>query len=376
MIPFPGLFYWRNKLTSIPLFALVSLSVAIIGVVATLTGSILDSIYNVDVKPYESYSILVSKDLTLDTNVLNSLENMPSVSFYIPFLDSNIRVMGLFGSESRRVYAVSDHMGELLLERLGLQLTEGHLPRAGSNDIVLHQSIMKARGLAIGDYVGQEVDRDDYLWGLFRVCGTITGETPIGIASLDFFKKQWMFDLGEEAFAVMVFPSGDIGSMNESIQSLTYERMSVRYLDSALENYNLEARNMDLLLWIVNLAIVSIISFSMGLLNTIHFLGRMKEYGLLTLIGLHTNQLFWRAFVEVLIMALVGFLGGIAISWLLTWGISNYVFAPRGVSIGIVTWRNLIFTLPIPLFLAAFSFVTIGWNIKRMDVITVIEGRD
>lgn len=376
MIPFPGTFYWRNKTRSVPLFILISLSVAVIGVVATLTGSILGSIYSVDVLPFEYFSLLVSKDLVISDSVIATLQQNPTIDRLIPFLDSSIRVTGLFGSEQRRIYALEETNMKSVLERLDLHLVAGYLPTKGTNELVLHESVMKSKNLVIGDFVGQEIDKDDYLWGKFRVSGIITGPLPIGIASLKYFKQQWMFDLGDNSYALMAFPSENVNTMNKSLYSRPSDRLTVRSFDSTFELYKAESREMDLLLWIVNLAIICIISLSVGMLNTIHFLSRMKEYGVLLMIGLSLESLIKRTFIEVLIMSFVGFVGGTTISWILTWSISTQVFAPRGIPVHILSWRYMFFTLPIPVFLALFSFFTISWNVKRMDIIAIIEGRD
>lgn len=376
MIPFPGTFYWRNKMRSIPLFILVSLSVAMIGVVATLTGSILDSIYSVDVRPFEYFSLLVSKDLTIEASTMESLERNATIERVIPFLDSSIRANGLFGSEPRRIYALVDSDINYVLDSLGLELIRGSLPRSGSAEIVLHESIMKSRGLAIGSVVGQEVDNTDYLWGLFEISGILSGPIPIGIASLDYFKQHWVFDLGADSYALMAFAKNDVQSMNETLEERYAERLYIRDFAYAFESYQDESREMDLLLWILNISIISIISLSMGMLNTIHFLTRMKEYGILSLIGLSLGTLLRRTLMEVSILSFSGFVGGTALSWLLTWVVSTSVFAPRGIPVGTYSLRYVVFTLPIPIFLAIFSFLTIRWNISKMDVIKIIEGRD
>ena len=376
MIPFPGMFYWRNKMRSIPLFILVSLSVTVIGVVATLTGSILASIYSADVRPFKHFTLLISKDLMISESVMASLEHNPAIRCTVPFLDSSIRAAGLFGSERRRVYALASEDIDFVLDILDLHLVAGRLPRPGSAEVVLHESIMKSRCLKIGSLVGQEIDKTDYLWGLFEVSGILSGPVPIGVASLEYFKQQWMFDLGDNAYALMAFPQNDVQTMNQTLHAGADERIIVRDFAYAFESYKTESRDMDFLLWILNIAIISIISLSMGMLNTIHFLTRMKEYGILSLIGLNLRTLLRRTLMEVLILSLLGFAGGIAISWVLTWVISTQIFAPRGIRVEIFSLRYMIFTVPIPIFLALFSFLTIRWNIKKLDVIAIIESRD
>ena len=329
MVPFPGMFYWRNKAKSIPLFVLISLSVAVIGVVATMTGSNLESIYSVDVRPFEHFTILVSKDLMISDTVLSALREDPTVGELVPFLDSSIRTNGLLGSERRRVYALDSGDMAHTLSILNLRLTEGQLPTHGTNQIALHESIMKSRGLKIGDLVGQEVDSSDYLWGEFEISGVLSGHTPIGIASLGYFKQHWVFDLGDNAYALLAFPRKALLDMNSSLYSSTSDRLIIKDLDSASESFKTESREMDLLLWILNIAIIGIISLSMGMLNTIHCLSRMKEYGVLFLIGLRLPMLLRRTLMEVLILSLTGFLGGTTLSWFLTWFISTRSLHPE-----------------------------------------------
>lgn len=377
MVPFPGLFYWRNRATAIPLFLLISSSVIVISTVATLTGSVLMSRYRADVKPYEFFSLVVSKQSGIPRDVANHIASCEYVERLVPMLDSQLKIKGLFGTEARRVFAVPEDCVDFFLKRAELRVTEGRLPRAGEDGIVVHEQIAKAKDIRVGDLVGREVNPDDYLWGMFRVTGILSGGIPCCLASYEYFRAQWALDTGELDFAYMVFPkTGCLDDMNAFLALLPRNEVLLYTLATVRERFRSESQNMDLLLWLVNLLVIAIVSFAMGLLNMVHFLNRMKEYSLLAAIGMTSVQLVKRAFQEVLILALVGYGLGMAASKGVLACVDRWILGPRGIEVSPMGLRALMFSLPVPVMLSVFSLITVGWHLLRFDFVRVMEGRD
>ncbi len=377
MVPFPGLFYWRNRAKAIPLFLLVASSVLVVGTVATLTGSVLMSVYRATVKPYETCSLVISKQAGIPGDLANQIMTFEYVEETVPVLDSKVKIKGLFGTEGRTILAIPEYSREFCLTRIGLRVSKGRLPYAGEDGIAIHEEIAKAKGISVGDLVGREVNPDDYLWGLFRVTGILTGDIPCGIASLEYFKAQWALDTGELDYAYLVFPrEGYRDHMNTFLDTLPGNQVLLRTLETAERQFRSESQNMDLLLWLVNFLVIAIISCAMGLLNTVHLLGRMKEYGLLAAIGLTPAQLVRRAFEEVLILALAGYVLGIAAAKVVLVCIAQFILGPRGIQVSQMGLRAFMFSLPIPLMLSVFSFATIGRHLLRLDFVSIMEGRD
>jgi hypothetical protein len=52
------------------------------------------------------------------------------------------------------------------------------------------------------------------------------------------------------------------------------------------------------------------------------------------------------------------------------------VFEPRGVSLTVLNWRALQFTLPIPVMVGLFTAGTVLWQLKSLDPMQMIERRD
>ncbi len=348
-----------------------------ISAVAALTDSVLRSVYRASVEPYEAFSLVVSKQSGIPSDIVATLTSSDTVGRTVAVLDSRVRVKGLFGSESRKILAVPAGSMAFCLGRTGLSVKEGRLPHAGESGVAIHEQIARARGVRVGGYIGREVDPMDYLWGMFQVTGILVGDVPIGIASLEYFKTQWAFDTRGLEYAYLAFPKpGHLERMNTFLAGLPSRQVLLRTLDSAEADFKSESENMGLILWVVNLVVVSIVSFAMGLVNTIHFLGRLREYGLLAALGLTRVQLAARAFSEVVILSGIGFALGLAAAQGVMWYISRSVFQPRGIEISALGPRSLSLSVPIPLLLSLFSLATIGWSLLRLDSISVIEGRE
>jgi membrane protease YdiL (CAAX protease family) len=150
IIPFPGLFYWRNRAKAVPLFLLVASSVLVVGTVATLTGSVLMSVYRANVKPYEAYSLVVSKQAGIPKQITNKIVACEHVEEMVPVLDSKVKVKGLFGTEGRTILAVPEDRADFCLARIGLRVKKGRLPYAGEDGIAIHEEIATAKGISIG----------------------------------------------------------------------------------------------------------------------------------------------------------------------------------------------------------------------------------
>lgn len=76
----------------------------------------------------------------------------------MPVLAADTRVFGIFGSDGRTIYALRDRDMERFMERTGLTLVEGRLPRPGKAEVALHADILKGKdGVAVGGEIGREV---------------------------------------------------------------------------------------------------------------------------------------------------------------------------------------------------------------------------
>jgi len=375
--PWPWAFLVRNRAKGIPLLLLVALSVLVITTVSAITDSIMMSVYRSSVQPYEHASAIVSNGISIPLHIVRNLENSDEVECMIPFLDSSVKVTGVMGSESRRVLAVPTAEFENVMKRLHVRLDGGRLPIGGEPEIAIHESIARSKGVHIGDVIGREVDSHDYLWGAFVITGTLRGDIPICVLSLEYFKKQWIFDAGDSSYAYLVFPAPRrLASLNRVLDDkLGGEAVAVT-LDSVMPAYRDEFANTRMILWAVDLLVIVIVSRAMGLVNTVHYLTRLRESGLLASIGLTPASLVIRTMTEVLGLGLAGFGAGLALARIALWLLSIRVFEPRGIDVNYLRWTSVVFAIPVPLLVSVFSTITVWVSILKLDPVSIMEGRD
>jgi len=376
-VPWPWAFLFRNKAKGIPLLLLVALSVLVITTVSAITDSIMMSVYRSSVQPYEHASAIVSSGISIPLHIVRNLENSDEVEGMVPFLDSSVRVTGMMGSESRRVLAVPTAELENVMTRFHVRIDGGRLPIRGEPEIAIHESIARSKGVHVGDVIGREVDSDDYLWGAFVVTGTLRGDIPMCVSSLEYFKKQWIFDAGDSSYAYLVFPvPGRLASLNRTLGDKLGGEATAITLDSVMPAYRSEFANTRMVLWAVDLLVIVIVSIAMGLVNTVHYLTRLREFGLLASIGLTPAGLVIRTITEVLGLGLAGFGAGVALARIALWLLSVWLFEPRGIDMNYLKWKSIVFAIPVPLLVSVFSTITVWVNILRLDPVSIMEGRD
>jgi ABC-type antimicrobial peptide transport system permease subunit len=134
--------------------------------------------------------------------------------------------------------------------------------------------------------------------------------------------------------------------------------------------------SMDTIVWSINSIVVLVLSLLAGLLNLIYFMDRMNEFGLLLGIGYPRAFVIRRALVEALLLTLLAWGFGILVSQGIYSLLNQFVFEPRGVSLSVLNWRALQFTLPIPIVVGLFAAGTVLWQLRGLDPMQMIERRD
>lgn len=133
---------------------------------------------------------------------------------------------------------------------------------------------------------------------------------------------------------------------------------------------------MDAIVWAINSIVVLVLSLLAGLLNFIYFMDRMNEFGLLLAIGYPRGFVVRRALLESLILTLLAWVFGILFSQVIYSLLNVLIFEPRGVSLTVLNWHALQFTLPIPIMVGFFAAGTVLWQLRSLDPMQMIERRD
>lgn len=322
-------------------------------------------------------SLLSPPAREVDPGVLAQVRTHPDVQRVIPTWSMDLGIsVPPFSQSSASVFAVTEEDLPYLMDRFGLHLLEGRLPQPYTNEIVISEALALNRGLHIGDSVGNPVYERDGSPVELTIVGLLeTDGMWIGFASLEFMQSHELA-AGQFATEQFVVPAANKGTLDawllENVDSnatiaLTYDKELNRFL---------QYRKGGLTVLAGVLSLVAVIAaVALAVLNYIFYAQRRDEFGVLHAVGRGQSWLTWRAGRETLATTATAWLVGAALCVGVTMYLQLAVYVPIGLSLDLTAIAPWLFTLPIPIAVSAASVGTIGWMLKRLDAVAVIEGR-
>lgn len=368
------IYYSRNKRKALPVLGILTLAVFGISLTLVLTATIFDGVRGF-VSPYYHFVVVEpnynKKYYQLDTSLRADVRQSEHLAVYAPIQTSFVYGTVLGIPTNYAIFGVSDDLMPRLLQATETSLLEGRLPGVRENEVALHESLMKTRGLQVGDYIGREINREDNLDGKWRVVGVIGGKTILNLVALDRITH------GRTPNEIVLIPkTGEMEGLALDLNALKSERATIQtpaywnqFIEKTLSQY-------DSLVTALNVVIITVLSLGVGLLNMIYFRQRTGEFGILSGIGFSRSFLVRRVTLEALVLTIVAWLLGMALSVAVYQILDTLVFAPQGTHLSILNTRLLLGTLPVPIFVWLFSTVTIMWQLTRLDPVAVIDRRD
>jgi ABC-type lipoprotein release transport system permease subunit len=370
-------YFVRNKRRAIPVLLMIALAVVGVSVISVVAESQIENAEISWVRPLRNYATVTAAQDVINPAIIQEIENHPDVERVLPYQSGNIRVPSLLGSQGHPLIGL--HNGEMtwFMERTNLSLTDGRLPAPGANEIMLHETIMRARNLEIGDLVGREVDEREWFRGRWEIVGVFSGPIPGALLPYDVMRETSPLRDVPGEVSLLVFPQpGRMETVDAYIRGLP--RHEVLFFTYTTERQALdeEIASVQIVVWIINIVTISVLSLAMGLLNTIYFMQRMSEYGTLAAIGYRIRFLVRRTFGEAMSLTIVAWLLGLALAWTLALTLRTTVFEPRGLTLSLLTMQSIYYTIPIPVLIAVFSLGTVIRQLTRLDPVTIVERRD
>ena len=321
--------------------------------------------------------LLPAAGAELDPGVIAQVRAYPGTARVIPVVPMGICISVPPANHPYvSINAVSEEDLRYLMDRLGLRLVEGRLPRPSTNEIVLSEALARNRGLHVGDSVGSPVYERDSMPFEMPIVGLLENKGMwMGFASLEFVQSHELTaDVPPDVF-VAAGAEGQ-AALDAWLQDTLDARTTiVQTYAEVWANMESQRSRMLLVLAAVELLMAVIAAAALAVLNYIFYSQRRDEFGVLHALGRGRGWLTWRAGRETLVTTGMAWVFGAALCLTLMLGLQSAVYAPVGLSIsldGIAPW---LFTLPIPLAVVAGSVATIGWMLRGLDSVAVIEGR-
>lgn len=375
------LYFLRNLRRVLPVLAIITLAVIGVTLIAVVGNSQFSSYVNAYQTPFQYVNYIRATSNPVDPTLLQAIKSRGDVARVVSTMVAPIRFPSLLGSISTPMYALDPGDFQWFMRQMHLTLIQGRLPTAGASEIVVHESVMRARKLKVGDVVGTAVDQEEYLPGRWTIVGEVSGPGVIGFLPLTVYQQQSLPNVkpGEmiPATQFLVAPKpGESASLDAYIRGLPRSEFAHETYASQRTILNQEYASASLVIWIIDVVSVIVLSLATGLLNSIYFTQRMREYGTLAAIGYTIRFLVRRTLGEAMTMTIVGWLLGLGAAELFIIGIRAVLFTPRGYDLSALNRQAIIYTLPIPLLVAIFSLVTVFRQFRRLDPVTIVEGRD
>ena len=379
-------FYRRHKgHTALLLSLSIVVTVGLYSLVALVWGVLVEPA-RMAYTAYSDFSLVTPQSTANgpDPDVLARLQSNPDIARIIPSTFIRTELPGMMPGQGLQF----DLLGLLaedmvyLLERSSATLKDGRLPQPEAAEIVLSEDVANVLDVGVGDeyvatsvefYVGMDAPPKPIA---FQVVGILDSEVELGIVSLEFLKQQegyrqfparlLVVAQEDHKSAVDDFLRTEILSLETGV--MTHEMLMDRISSEALPGL--------IMLLPVILIVAAAFSLVIVAVNQIANARRLPEFGILYATGRSRIWLIRRLTAETTTLALIGWLVGVGLSWLLLILLNEAVFAPRGRELDYIAWMPALFALPVPLVIAGFTFLAVKRTLTRLDPVAIVEQRE
>ncbi len=365
----------RNVRKVLPALIILTFVVLLVFVILSTLGGLRESML-VYTREFDEWTLVFpKKDTRIPKAVLAEIAAHPAVDRMIDSRNCFVRVKTLIGPMPFNLRAGRRNELEYLLARTGARLREGRLPGPGTNEVAVHENIMKANGWPLGREFGVDVDEEDWMLGRFKVVGILEGPVPVGVCSFEFLNNplQYAFSAKLWEREIVVAKPGRVAELNAFLRTLKDVKVydKARAVDDVTQGFD----RIILVIRFISVLLIVVVSFVVGLINNIFFAQRVDEFAVLMAIGHPQRRVFRMVAGETA--------GLMAVSWTLGMASGLAVFAafralvmePRGIPLPLWQPAPVLISLALPVVAQAFAVVTVLGRLRRLDPVTIIERR-
>jgi ABC-type antimicrobial peptide transport system permease subunit len=284
-----------------------------------------------------------------------------------------------------RLFGVPEMDIQLLIDTCDLHVKEGRLLRPRTNEIMLSEELADALELRVGDRIDRSINEDYYsfiptelvLVGILEsttVDPSARSEENVltGFVSREYLDSHESY-ASQQPSLIVVAREGRKAEVDRFLEAA----ISSRNADVWTYRRNAEVLAQGRLLFhlvfsVVNCLVAVVIALVVGAIHRIALAQRIKDLGLLHAVGYDRRHLLRWLVLETVVVAGVGWLGGLVLSWLLfAW--LNASILPPTVELDLTNTTPILLSTPI--LLAVIAFVTSGIIrlFARLDPVSIIE---
>jgi hypothetical protein len=240
------------------------------------------------------------------------------------------------------------------------------------------------RHLQVGDKVGRPTYEEDYrIPTEMVVAGILATSAPdardpdlwAGFASFEYVNSHELYN-SEPVHLLLLPVAGCKGELDAWLeQTIAAEGMAVQTYDARLQQHRESTGDLLQGFVLVEGAIAFVAAVVLAVLSHTFYMQRREEFGTLHALGRARSWLVLRTVRETVSV--------VAVAWLIGAGacltglvyLRIIVFAPQGFSLDLLNPAPWLFTLPVPVIVAAAGAGLVAWMLSRIDPVSIIERR-
>jgi len=373
-----ALYLKRNFRQLLPVLLILALATSLLVLVLTPTNTFRRT-HQANLHSLDYFTIvspLLEKDFS--PALLQILDFNPDMERRIPVKVFWVRYPMLVGEAFCPLILVEEEELPAMMERLGVELEDGRVPRKNSPEVIMHRNVAAARGLDMGDWFGAAVDPDDATPGKYQVVGLFGGEARLALGDYEHSSSPTYITSRSGDFQMVFARSGRKAESDYYLNfvkrdgDLILQVINADYVQNRIDK---ALRNLPLMKRFIAAAAASIVALVIALLNVIVFRSRICEYGILVAIGRKRGRLLRKLATETAMLGLLGWVVGLALGYAGLALYNHLAFVPRGIIVDVGDLTAVWITAVLPVVSVAASFLALNRQLRKVDPIAILQGR-
>ncbi|MDP4091773.1 MAG: hypothetical protein Q8920_00255 [Bacillota bacterium] len=299
-------------------------------------------------------------------NITDKIKGSSNLEKIVPMLVSTTDYYHLFGNLNIPVYEINSENLSYVIDRLGMKLVTGSLPKPDSNEILLDEKTLKNKGKRLGDYFGREINPDEKMPGKNKIAGVLKGDCLIGLMITN-------NSLYQQNGYLMFAKDGKLDSLNQVVTNVSSLDAKIQTKEYAEKFRKEELGTLLTASSIIAVIIIFIMSFAAGNSSYAQYFSRRYEFAMLQSLGYSRFRILIRAAKEILLINIAGLIMGILLLLIVALGLKILIFDPKGYPFVFISPGGLFLALIIPMCTMVFSLIPAWWTLSRVDHMDIVE---
>lgn len=373
-------YYLSNKRRGISLIFVMALTVFSIYFVTSLVQSIFSTVEYSNIACLNDFSFVypVGGSSFLSDETVEKIQKDDSVKKAYPILLEYTVINNIFGTTSGYAAFMEEADIKEIFNDYSLTVTEGRLPQENSYELIMHEDMLKNKGLSVGDTFGSAVDDGEPIEGTYTITGAFSGNSYMAFGTKSYKQKELEelgLDFKNTTFGLLVTPKADLDAMNTMLDTMSHDEAAAMTLSYAQKTLKDNVSSIKFLMAVIVIVIAVSISAAVCIVLETTYNDRMEEFGILYAIGYKKSWLFRNIIAEIVVLVFISWILGLILSYGVLSLVAKSVFEPMGQMLSIVSIQSLLYTIIVMVVFVVVTILVTILKFAKKDLIAIIEMR-